>query len=195
MSEHANNIDEAGSRNHIHDHEVVSEIQKETSDSYKTTPHNSLEANNLLLPVKKVADLNGMSLQTNCDKSIALNSESKAEDEESSSKENAEEENQTDKVLAESLDSLQLSSSDEDIDYVGYESELQMGAIMALITKDLSEPYSIYTYRYFIHNWPNLCFLVRLKCNKHFNYIHTWSMNKLSQTLGHQLQPHLWLIH
>ena len=44
--------------------------------------------------------------------------------------------------------------------YVSYESELQMEPIMALITKDLSEPYSIYTYRYFIHNWPKLCFLV-----------------------------------
>lgn len=43
--------------------------------------------------------------------------------------------------------------------YVSYESELQMEPIMALITKDLSEPYSIYTYRYFIHNWPKLCFL------------------------------------
>jgi peptide alpha-N-acetyltransferase len=46
-----------------------------------------------------------------------------------------------------------------DIDYVSYESELQMPAIMGLIQKDLSEPYSIYTYRYFIHNWPKLCFL------------------------------------
>lgn len=45
------------------------------------------------------------------------------------------------------------------IDYREYESELQMPAIMALIQKDLSEPYSIYTYRYFIHNWPKLCFL------------------------------------
>ncbi|KAK3597394.1 hypothetical protein CHS0354_040119 [Potamilus streckersoni] len=45
------------------------------------------------------------------------------------------------------------------IDYVVYESEHQMGDIMRLITKDLSEPYSIYTYRYFIHNWPRLCFL------------------------------------
>ncbi|KAK2561939.1 N-alpha-acetyltransferase 30 [Acropora cervicornis] len=43
--------------------------------------------------------------------------------------------------------------------FVSYESERQMSAIMALITKDLSEPYSIYTYRYFIHNWPKLCFL------------------------------------
>lgn len=48
------------------------------------------------------------------------------------------------------------------IEYVGYENELQMEAIMALITKDLSEPYSVYTYRYFIHNWPKLCFLVSI---------------------------------
>lgn len=46
------------------------------------------------------------------------------------------------------------------ITYVRYESELQMPDIIRLITKDLSEPYSIYTYRYFIHNWPQLCFLV-----------------------------------
>ena len=46
------------------------------------------------------------------------------------------------------------------IEYVVYESEKQMPDIMRLITKDLSEPYSIYTYRYFIHNWPKLCFLV-----------------------------------
>ena len=46
------------------------------------------------------------------------------------------------------------------IEYVSYESELQMPQIMKLITDDLSEPYSIYTYRYFIHNWPELCFLV-----------------------------------
>ncbi|NXH70687.1 NAA30 acetyltransferase, partial [Hydrobates tethys] len=53
------------------------------------------------------------------------------------------------------------SQPEEDltIRYVRYESELQMPDIMRLITKDLSEPYSIYTYRYFIHNWPQLCFL------------------------------------
>ncbi|XP_061602980.1 N-alpha-acetyltransferase 30 [Cololabis saira] len=49
----------------------------------------------------------------------------------------------------------------QDIRYVRYESELQMPWIMRLITKDLSEPYSIYTYRYFIHNWPQLCFLLQ----------------------------------
>ncbi|XP_049613361.1 N-alpha-acetyltransferase 30 [Syngnathus scovelli] len=50
-----------------------------------------------------------------------------------------------------------------DICYVRYESELQMPWIMRLITKDLSEPYSIYTYRYFIHNWPQLCFLAMVE--------------------------------
>jgi len=48
---------------------------------------------------------------------------------------------------------------------VVYESELQMPDIMRLITKDLSEPYSIYTYRYFIHNWPKLCFLAMDQSN------------------------------
>ncbi|XP_069115993.1 N-alpha-acetyltransferase 30-like [Argopecten irradians] len=47
----------------------------------------------------------------------------------------------------------------EGIEYIVYKSEVQMPDIMRLITKDLSEPYSIYTYRYFIHNWPKLCFL------------------------------------
>merc|ERR1712025_1106679 len=45
------------------------------------------------------------------------------------------------------------------IAYIQYSDETQMPLIMRLIQKDLSEPYSIYTYRYFIHNWPNLCFL------------------------------------
>jgi peptide alpha-N-acetyltransferase len=52
------------------------------------------------------------------------------------------------------------SSLAKKVTYVQYQSELQMPDIMRLIQKDLSEPYSIYTYRYFIHNWPMLCFLV-----------------------------------
>ena len=48
----------------------------------------------------------------------------------------------------------------KEIRYVNYESEAQMPDIIQLIQKDLSEPYSIYTYRYFINNWRKLCFLV-----------------------------------
>ncbi|KAJ3182160.1 N-alpha-acetyltransferase 30 [Gaertneriomyces sp. JEL0708] len=46
---------------------------------------------------------------------------------------------------------------------VQYESERQLPDIIGLIQNDLSEPYSIYTYRYFIHNWPNLCFLAKIE--------------------------------
>lgn len=46
------------------------------------------------------------------------------------------------------------------ITYTQYKDETQLSLIMDLITRDLSEPYSIYTYRYFIYNWPFLCFLV-----------------------------------
>ncbi|XP_076835380.1 N-alpha-acetyltransferase 30 [Brachyhypopomus gauderio] len=59
--------------------------------------------------------------------------------------------------------SLIGGSADRAISYVRYESELQMPDIIRLITKDLSEPYSIYTYRYFIHNWPQLCFLAMVE--------------------------------
>ncbi|XP_053973503.1 N-alpha-acetyltransferase 30-like [Hylaeus anthracinus] len=56
-------------------------------------------------------------------------------------------------------ETLSLEHKSGNIQYVSYTSELQMPNIMHLIQKDLSEPYSIYTYRYFIHNWPKLCFL------------------------------------
>ena len=49
--------------------------------------------------------------------------------------------------------------AETNISFIQYRDETQMPLIMRLIQKDLSEPYSIYTYRYFIHNWPNLCFL------------------------------------
>ncbi|XP_058977425.1 N-alpha-acetyltransferase 30A [Musca domestica] len=52
-----------------------------------------------------------------------------------------------------------LDLSNVHIEYKEYESELQMHDIMRLIQAELSEPYSIYTYRYFIYNWPKLCFL------------------------------------
>uniref|UniRef100_A0A914VEU9 N-terminal methionine N(alpha)-acetyltransferase NatC n=2 Tax=Plectus sambesii TaxID=2011161 RepID=A0A914VEU9_9BILA len=73
----------------------------------------------------------------------------------------------SDKVSDKVSDDLaRLSVKDEDacapedrIRIVQYIDETQMADIMRLITKDLSEPYSIYTYRYFIHKWPELCLL------------------------------------
>jgi peptide alpha-N-acetyltransferase len=30
---------------------------------------------------------------------------------------------------------------------------------MSMMIRDLSEPYPVYTYRYFVHKWPELCLL------------------------------------
>ena len=46
---------------------------------------------------------------------------------------------------------------EDEIIYIDYEDESLLGDIQALVSKDLSEPYSIYTYRYFLHQWPGLC--------------------------------------
>jgi peptide alpha-N-acetyltransferase len=40
-----------------------------------------------------------------------------------------------------------------------YRDETQLPDIMTLVDRDLSEPYSIFTYRYFLQGWPSLCYL------------------------------------
>ncbi|XP_062514030.1 N-alpha-acetyltransferase 30-like [Corticium candelabrum] len=49
------------------------------------------------------------------------------------------------------------------ITYVTYSDETVLGEITRLMSRDLSEPYSVYTYRYFIHGWPKLTFLAKDK--------------------------------
>lgn len=47
--------------------------------------------------------------------------------------------------------------------YVQYDSSKEsvyLKAIRQLISTDLSEPYSIYVYRYFLYQWGDLCFMV-----------------------------------
>ena len=50
-----------------------------------------------------------------------------------------------------------IMNDGDDIVYVDYTDESMLADIQALVSKDLSEPYSIFTYRYFLHNWPKLC--------------------------------------
>ena len=65
-----------------------------------------------------------------------------------------------DNELISKLDHLLLEDPmDPELYFHSYQSEKEMSRIMTLISGTLSEPYSIYTYRYFIHNWPDLCFL------------------------------------
>jgi hypothetical protein len=59
-------------------------------------------------------------------------------------------------------EALQLPATDG-LRYVQYEvakEHIYLRPIRALISKDLSEPYSIYVYRYFLNQWPDLCFMV-----------------------------------
>lgn len=47
--------------------------------------------------------------------------------------------------------------------YIQYEHALEkkyLPSIRSMISKDLSEPYSIYVYRYFLYQWGELCYMV-----------------------------------
>jgi hypothetical protein len=48
------------------------------------------------------------------------------------------------------------------IQYSHAHEKQYLPSIRALISKDLSEPYSIYVYRYFLYHWGDLCFMVFL---------------------------------
>ncbi|EDQ85413.1 uncharacterized protein MONBRDRAFT_29305 [Monosiga brevicollis MX1] len=45
------------------------------------------------------------------------------------------------------------------IEYRPFADEAELGRLTELIEHDLSEPYSAFTYLYFIRNWPQLCHL------------------------------------
>lgn len=92
----------------------------------------------------------------NCDSKNPVEYQNSAKEESSSSDVTTTVADQT--SLCDECEKKDDNSSE--IMYICYESEHQISDIMKLIQKDLSEPYSIYTYRYFIHNWPHLCFLV-----------------------------------
>ncbi|KIW11590.1 hypothetical protein PV08_10891 [Exophiala spinifera] len=69
------------------------------------------------------------------------------------------------------------------IDYVQYSLDKEpeyLPQIRELITKDLSEPYSIYVYRYFLYQWPELCFMA----------VDTNNNDKLAGVVICKLEPH-----
>ncbi len=67
--------------------------------------------------------------------------------------------------MRDDAESLPKTALPGELNYIQYQHSLEaqyLPAIRALISKDLSEPYSIYVYRYFLYQWGNLCFMVRL---------------------------------
>ncbi|KAH6982814.1 acyl-CoA N-acyltransferase [Ilyonectria robusta] len=60
------------------------------------------------------------------------------------------------------MDITKIDDLPGELRYVQYEHALEadyLPAIRTLIAKDLSEPYSIYVYRYFLCQWAHLCFM------------------------------------
>ncbi|KAH9969395.1 acyl-CoA N-acyltransferase, partial [Lactifluus volemus] len=47
----------------------------------------------------------------------------------------------------------------DSITYRAYSGEHELPHIISLVQGELSEPYVVYTYRYFLHQWPHLSFL------------------------------------
>ena len=56
-----------------------------------------------------------------------------------------------------------VASALAELRYIQYDTEKEatyLSAIRELMSKDLSEPYSVYVYRYFLGQWGDLCFMV-----------------------------------
>jgi hypothetical protein len=69
-----------------------------------------------------------------------------------------------DTVVRESREILRDKNGSEILlkQYTHQKEKEYLQRIRDLIGKDLSEPYSIYVYRYFLNNWPDLCWMVHL---------------------------------
>eukprot|EP00033_Pygsuia_biforma_P002523 GCRY01002794.1.p1 GENE.GCRY01002794.1~~GCRY01002794.1.p1 ORF type:complete len:209 (+),score=15.62 GCRY01002794.1:164-790(+) len=51
-----------------------------------------------------------------------------------------------------------------------YKGEEQLDIVKELVENNLSEPYSVFTYRYFLNQWPKFCFLAKTE-DKYFGVI------------------------
>ena len=56
--------------------------------------------------------------------------------------------------------SKQQKNDMKDVEFVQYTDESMLPEIQKLVQADLSEPYSVFVYRYFIHQWPELCICI-----------------------------------
>lgn len=82
-----------------------------------------------------------------------------------------------------STPSAHFQTTPPSISYLQYSLEKEpeyLPQIRELISKDLSEPYSIYVYRYFLYQWAELCFMA----------IDTTDHNKLAGVVICKLEPH-----
>ena len=58
---------------------------------------------------------------------------------------------------------MEGDSKVQEIEFRTFSTERDLLTIISMIEKELSEPYPIYTYRYFVQKWPELCMLAYFK--------------------------------
>lgn len=73
-------------------------------------------------------------------------------------------------------------------DYNGYTDLIN---IQTLLSNDLSEPYTIYTYRYFTNNWPSLTFLIYPNTAAPTDDISTYGIGTVASVVVDVPVPHL----
>lgn len=53
-----------------------------------------------------------------------------------------------------------MNLNNDEFYFETFKNEEDLEPIIKLVEKDLSEPYSIYTYRFFIYDYPKMCIMV-----------------------------------
>lgn len=56
---------------------------------------------------------------------------------------------------------MALEILEDNFNFETFSNESDLEPIIKLVEKDLSEPYSIYTYRFFIYDFPRMCIMVQ----------------------------------
>lgn len=68
-------------------------------------------------------------------------------------------------------DSTSAKPDEPNVYFIKYRGEEDLPDIVTLVEAGLSEPYSVFTYRFFINNWPNLCWVAVIKVDENGNFI------------------------
>jgi peptide alpha-N-acetyltransferase len=137
-------------------HEKLGTKPKQTNDSSR------IESSQNSSSIEESNQINSATEQVNCQLQDLRLNPNFDETPKSCQNDGGSEKTQQSSMTVDSVENRTQDLLIDSVSYAVYENELQMPDIMKLIQKDLSEPYSIYTYRYFIHNWPHLCYMARV---------------------------------
>lgn len=87
-----------------------------------------------------------------------------------------------------------VNMTDPNLTYIRYDAALEniyVPAMRSLISQELSEPYSIYVYRYFLYQWGELCYLAMDKSRPDNDQIVGVVVSKLEPHRGGPLRGYI----